>query len=211
MKKHSPKIQIAIADDHKVVRDSICFCIKLLASKKYEVVINVEDGQKLFEELKRKKAEVLFLDLQMPNINGEATCTELKKEFPGLKVIIFTSHRGWAEADQLIRAGARGFITKDYGHEQLFEAVEEVMKGKIYLRNPDINYYENVPEKKKLRLIKREKHIIKLLSKGLRTADIADELGLSKRTVEGTKTNLFKKTDTRNSAELINYVRAVGW
>ena len=211
METHSPKVQIAIADDHKVVRDSICFCVQLLAKDKYEVIINVDNGKELFAELKRKKTEVLILDLQMPGIHGEETCLALKKKYPGLKIIIFTFHRGWGEADTLIRAGARGFLTKDYGYEQIFEAIEAVMAGKVYMRNPNINYYEQIPENKKLVLIKRERHFLKLLRKGLRTGDIATELELSKRTVEVIKSNLYKKTGTKNSAELIHHTNVVGW
>ena len=211
MRLKNRKIRIAIADDHKIIRDGICSCIERLAKNKLEVVISVGNGKDLIKQLKKIKTDLLFLDLQMPEVSGEDTCWFLKKQFPKLKIVIFTFHRGWDEADGLIRAGARGFLTKDYGYEQIIESIDAVMNGEVYLRNPSINYYEQLPEEKKLLLIKREKRIVKLLSKGLRIADIANELGVSKRTIENHKTHLYKKTNTKNSAELVGYANAMGW
>lgn len=211
MRLKNNKIRIAVADDHKVVRDSVCFCVEFHAKDKMEVVVNVDNGKELIKQLKVKKADVLVLDLQMPDIKGEETCRFLKRKFPDLKIIIFTFHRGWDEADALIRAGARGFLTKDYGSEHILEAIEAVMNGEVYMRNPSINYHEQLTEEKKLLLMQRERRVLELLVRGLRTADIARQLEVSTRTVEGHKTLLYKKTDTKNSAELVSYASALGW
>lgn len=205
------KIRIAIADDHKSIRDTVCFTVNIFAKDKMEVVVNVDNGKDLFKELGEKKAEVLILDLQMPDVNGEATVRLLRKKFPKVKIIIFTFHRGWDEADGLIRAGARAFMTKDYGHEHILESIYAVMNGEIYMRNPRINFHEKLPEEKKLKLIKREKRVLELLAQSKKTAEIAQQLDVSKRTVEYHKSNLYRKTDTKTLAGLMSYATAIGW
>lgn len=205
------KIRIAVADDHKIVRDSINFTINYHAKERMELVIAVDNGRELVRQLRKKKVDILILDLQMPDIKGEETCEILIKKFPELKIIIFTFHRGWDEADGLIKAGARGFMTKDYGYEHILESIDAVMKGEVYLRNPSINYHEQVPENKKLVFIQRERSILELLNEGLRTIDIADKLKLSKRTIEEHKTRMYKRSDTKNSADLLRHARILGW
>lgn len=96
MKSKLNKIRIATADDHKVVRDTICFCVEVHAKNRMKVVINVDNGKDLLKQLSTKKTDVLFLDLQMPDVKGEETCRYIKKRFPDLKIhhIYFSPRMG---------------------------------------------------------------------------------------------------------------------
>lgn len=101
-------------------------------------------------------------------------------------------------------------MTKEYGYEQILEAINSVMKDEVYLRNPGINFLEKIPTDKKLLLIQRERLLLKLMSQGFRMADIAQKMNLSKRLVEEHKTRLYSKTDTNNSVSLLDYARRMG-
>lgn len=196
------KIRVAAADDHQVVTDSLRFAIDIFVKDEMEMVIEAKTGQELFDQLLRKKADVLILDLQMPDIDGEKTCRFLTKKYPQMKIIIFTFHRGWHLANSLIKAGVRGFLTKDYGAQKEIEAIKAVLNGEIFMLNTIPEFFESTPEKQKLKQINREDNVLELVVKGYKNREIARELGISVKTVEKDKRMLFLKTGTSNSTSL---------
>lgn len=207
-------IHLAIADDHKVMRDSICLVVEAKAKKEMKVVINVDDGNELIRQLKKKKADVLILDLQMPGVYAEETVRFLKKKFPKLKIIILTFHREWDKASSLIKAGAKGFITKNFGLDEVIDGIRTVMQGGVYTRNVEYDFELSEKDKKerneKIEVLKKHSSLLNLLANGSTSAEISAFLKISRKTIEGRKSQLFKMTESKNSNELVAYAMKYG-
>ncbi|NOZ47211.1 MAG: response regulator transcription factor, partial [Chlorobi bacterium] len=163
--------------------------------------------------LKEKQADIILMDISMPEMDGiEATETATKK-FPGIKIIGLSSYEDQIYYYKMIKAGALGFVTKKAGIEELETAIKNVYKGENYfsqnlLRNILYNV-SNIGEESlvnsSVKISKREKEILILICKGYSNKEISEELFISHRTVDKHRTNLLSKTVTKNSANLVMF------
>lgn len=200
-------LNIALADDHKILRDGLCSILKGIEIIKTNVVIDVSNGKELLAAMQKKKVDMLILDIQMPEMDGEETLCILKKKFPKVKVIIMSLHYEWSVAEKFIKLGAHAFLCKNYGKEELEGALTAVMNNKTYFspmvledkmeqagKNPD-----------KIVLEPEEKLILKYLVHGRTAKQMSEEFGVSEKTIEFNKNRLFKKTKTKNANALVAY------
>lgn len=207
-------INVAIADDHPLVingvKDMLSSCPFIGIKDAYL------DGTSLLAGLRKTKPDVLLLDINMPDIRGEEIILILRKEFPDLKVLTLTNFDNTLYASNMIKNGALGYLLKNTDRETLIRAIETVASGTQFLtddmrqRIQDFQKTINRKTSARYSLTPRETEILRLLAKGYSNQQIADELFLSKRTVENYRLNLSLKLEAKNTAGLVKYAIELG-
>lgn len=207
MKRH---IELMIVDDHQMFREGLKFL--LLEIPGTILMGEAENGKQFLNLLDDKKPDLVLMDISMPEMDGiEATRQALMK-YPDLKIIALTMFGEENYYYQMIQAGAKGFVLKKSGSQELKSAIETVMKGEFFYSNDLLISIVSEQDREKLlipakmselKFTKREKQILNLLIHGFSTGHIASELNISQRTVEAHKSRLFDKTGIRNTSNLI--------
>lgn len=200
-------IPIAVVDDHQVVINGL----KAMFSgiPEIEVVFSTTSGHELLEYLKNETPAVILLDIQMPEINGIDLCKQVKKNFPSIKIIAFSSFDDTHYIKQIIRSGASGYLLKNADQQTILAAIHLVMNGEEYIDESikKILIQESISGQRRslfdIPLTKREKEILKLIADGNSNQEVADKLFISLRTVETHRFNLTQKLDVKNAAGLV--------
>lgn len=205
------KYSIAIADDQAMFRKGL---ISLLSEfPELKVVIEAENGRDLQEKMKRKKPDVVLLDLEMPEMDGMATMEWLKATHPGIRVIILTMHNEEPIIAHMIENGAHGFLVKNDPIETLMDAIYSVMDTGYYFDDrvsrallQRLMLGEKVkPNFEKVVLSERETQIIQLICRELTNKEIADRCNLSIRTIEGHREQILLKLKAKNTVGIVMY------
>ena len=198
-------IKIMITDDHKMIREGIKQLLEL--NEDISVVGMASDGNECLAMLKEKEADVLLLDINMPNKNGLDTLKEIKESDLDIKVIILTVHN---ETDYLMKAveiGSNGYVLKDSGSAELIYAINTVMEGDSYIQPdmiPMLNskmVVRNKDKEKIKELTRREMEVLVLVSEGMFNKEIADKLDISERTVKNHISSIFRKIDVADRTQ----------
>lgn len=200
-------IPIAVVDDHQVVINGL----KAMFSgiPEVEVVYSTTSGIALLEWLKKETPAVILLDIQMPETNGIDLCKQVKKNFPSIKIIAFSSFDDTHYIKQIIRSGASGYLLKNADQQTILSAIHSVMNGEEYIDESikKILIQESISGQRRslfdIPLTKREKEILKLIADGNSNQEVADKLFISLRTVETHRFNLTQKLDVKNAAGLV--------
>ena len=191
------KIKVILADDHVMIREGIKQLLEF--DQKIEVVGQANDGVECLELLDKVNADVLLLDINMPEMSGIEVLQAIKMQNYDIKVLMLTIHN---EVEYVLKAvdfGADGYILKDSGSRELFKAVECVYNGERFIQpelTPALNsklISRNTDQALIDELTKREVQVLKLLAEGLFNKEIADMLAISERTVKNHISNIFKK------------------
>ena len=209
-----PTIHIALVDDHKMFREGLKLIIE--QQEDIKVVLEAENGQGLLDALKLQgdiQPDIVLLDLEMPGLNGIKTCEILHREYPEIKVLILSMHQDARLIQNLMKIGAHGYVLKTSQWDELDAGLRQIMDKGYYfsdlvglamlnkIKGPpasSINAFTLIPE-----ISKREKEVLQLICKGYSTAEIADQLFISKRTVEGHRASLLRQLEVKNTAGLI--------
>ncbi len=199
------KIKVIIADDHQLFRDGV---ISILNNDKdFEVVGEVGSGEELLALLSEKLTDIVLVDLSMPGINGQEVIQAAKTKFPHLKFIVLTMHDDGQYVVKSVRSGAFGYLLKNADEKELKHAIKEVFEGRKYFNRHItelmIANMSVANSDGQLELTPREMEILKLVSQGRITKEIADTLCVSTRTIETHRVNMMKKLGVQNTAELI--------
>ncbi|OFY65455.1 MAG: DNA-binding response regulator [Bacteroidetes bacterium RBG_13_42_15] len=200
------KIRIIIADDHQLFRNGLK--ILLNAFPDFEVTGEASNGEEFLKILRNTKAEIALMDINMPEMDGiEATRKGLRL-CPDINIIALSMYGEEEYYYKMVDAGAKGFVLKDSDISEVKEAILTVRKGGSYFSQEllyhviqKIKHREN--ENKIANLSKREKEILMKICEGLSNQEIADNLFISKRTVDKHRANLLGKTNSKNTASLI--------
>ncbi|MCB0706457.1 MAG: response regulator transcription factor [Saprospiraceae bacterium] len=206
-------INVFIADDHPVVVAGI----SSLFQKASGIVLvgSAQSSDELFTCLPQVRPQVLLLDLNICGQDYTKNIQQLKKDFPWVKVLIYSGYQSYDLAKSLIDMGAQGYLHKSAEPEQLVEAIQSVHNGTVYYHP----VRKIMPQKKetqsavaltddfqkRLRLSKREQEILVLISKGLTSQRIGNALFISKYTVETHRKNILRKLDLNSSTELVKF------
>ncbi|MCS7004740.1 MAG: response regulator transcription factor [Cytophagales bacterium] len=198
------KIKILLADDHRLFREGIRLILSRITD--FEVIGEVTDGKALLDFLHHQQPEVVLVDISMPFLGGLDAMTEIKKMFPFVKFIVLTMHEDGDYIVKSIHLGADGYLFKNVEPYELEKAIRLVAKGEKYF-NAEVShlFIQNLSRKnyQENQLTKREIEILKLVSAGYSTKQIADQLHISHRTVDTHRVNMMRKLEAVNTAELI--------
>ncbi|MBN2890957.1 MAG: response regulator transcription factor [Bacteroidales bacterium] len=202
------KISIYLVDDHSLFREGL----KLLLSKLdfVEQIFEANNGREILENFEKNKADLVLLDIEMPEINGIEAATRLLKNYPDLKIIALSMYSDEQYYTPMIEVGVKGFLLKNSDFSDVKMAITEVLDGNNYF-SPEIltgivsGLYAQKSGKRNEELTKREVEVLLQICKGLSNNEIGDKLFISKRTVDKHRENLLLKTNAKNTAELVVY------
>jgi DNA-binding NarL/FixJ family response regulator len=206
-----PALRILIADDHAVVRKGLR---TLLESRPgWEVCAEAADGRDAVEKALKLKPDVAVLDIGMPRLNGVEATRRIHKSSPGTEVLILTMHESDDLVQQVVEAGARGYILKDDADRVLLAAVDALRVHKPYFstRVSGVISEEvsvgggDAAKPTRSRLTPREREILQLLAEGKSNKEIAALLGISVNTAEAHRANIMLKLDLHSITELVVY------
>jgi DNA-binding NarL/FixJ family response regulator len=202
--KTMEKPGIIIVDDHRLFRSGLKYIID--ASDNYRVIAEASNGFELLEVLENTKPHLVIMDIMMPKMNGiDATRLALNK-YPDLKIIILSMYGEIEYYNALMDLGIKGFMLKDADNEEFFLAVNKVLSGETYFSQELLlNVIRESTLADPVKLSRREKEILSLISTGLSNQEISAVLNISQRTVERHRTHLLEKTGSKNSIRLIIY------
>ena len=202
------KINIFLVDDHSLFREGIRFLLSNLdfIGEIYEA----ENGTQFINELKKRHVDVALLDIEMPEKNGIMATTEALHICPDIKIIALSMYSDESYYSSMIEAGASGFLLKNSKFAEVKKAIEDVHAGKNYfsleilqsILNKINHINTNQPH---IELTEREIEILGFICNGFSNIEIADQLEISKRTVDKHRENLLQKTHSKNTAHLIIY------
>jgi len=195
-------ITVAIAEDHQALIDGIKSYIKY--EEDIKIIGQANNGEELLKLVRLKQPKVVLCDIRMPKLDGiEATKTILE-ELPYTKVIAFTMFDQEEAVQQMLAAGAHGYILKNSSLEVVLEAIREVASGKTYY---DKKIHQPNAEKNSTKsvLSSREREILQLIAKGRTSHQIANELFIGKSTVDTHRKNMIRKLGLSGAGELLRY------
>ncbi|WNI22019.1 response regulator transcription factor [Streptomyces sp. ITFR-16] len=212
--------RVVVADDQSVVREGIVMLLGLLPG--IEVVGAAKDGEEAVELVAELSPDVVLMDLRMPRCDGVEATRRIREEYPGTQVVVLTT---FADDDSLfpaLRAGARGYLTKDAGGDEIVRAVQAVLSGEAGL-SPTVQrrLLEQVttgplpvggdgePELPD-GMTPREAEVLVLIAEGMSNAEIARSLHISQATVKSHINNLFAKAGLRDRAQAVRYAYVRG-
>jgi two-component system nitrate/nitrite response regulator NarL len=202
------EIKIAIADDHQLFLDGI----KLILAKEIDISIISEalNGLELIKNIENGPLpDVIITDIRMPVMDGIAATRFLTKKFPKIPVLALTMYDQSADVIEMLEAGAKGYVTKDVEKKELVLAIQTLVNGNNYFSNnlpKDIqNWFLSEIENNEIILTRREKEILELLAKGRTTMQMAQQLKLSKFTIDTHRKNIHKKLGIKSNTGLVNY------
>lgn len=201
--------KIAVVDDHEFYRNGLVLALKHL--KFIDIAFEATNGKEFLEKQKYSPADIVFMDLKMPVLDGYETILEAKKLYPELKIIVLTMFEDDEYIRKLIMAGVEGYILKNVGKNTLKSAIQFIIEGKQYFSNELMPFFtrqlneSDIRKKSTVNITKREIEILKLIYAGLSNQEIAEKLFISVRTVSNHRANLKEKTKSKNIASLISY------
>ncbi len=202
-------IKILIADDHRLVIDGLLLMLREVEDM--QCVGEAADGRQALALLASTPADVLLLDINMPEMDGLECCRFVKERHPEVKVLVLSMMRELSLVKAMLKLGASGFLLKNAGKEEVLEAIRTVAEGKQAF-SADVleslmNSFSNKPTKISKSpfptISRREKQILQLIVDERTTSEIADELFISFGTVETHRRNLLLKLNARNTAGLV--------
>ncbi len=207
-------IRVLVADDQRVVREGLATLLGLLAGVK--VVGTAADGDEALALAIQLRPDVVLMDLRMPHCDGVEATRRLREHDAGINVLVLTTYADDRSVIDALRAGARGYLTKDAGSGQIRDALERVMSGRAAI-DPAVQHHllnaitgpsaisaaraPTFPDG----LTHREAEVLALIAQGLSNTEIADRLVVSETTVKSHINHLFAKTGVRDRAQAVAY------
>lgn len=195
-----------LVDDHALFRNGLKGLISMREG--YEVVAEAGDGGEFLDMLPTLEADVVFMDISMPNVGGEEATRKALSLYPDLKIVTLSMFGEESYYTRMVEAGAKGFLLKDSSIEEVFEAIDTVVAGGDYFSQRLLSSMSNRLRGTELssgELSSREIEILLAICRGLSNQEIAEELFISKRTVDAHRANILEKTGCKNTASLVVY------
>jgi DNA-binding NarL/FixJ family response regulator len=213
----SAPIRVLIADDQRVVREGLAMVLGLLAD--VDVVGAASDGAEAVTLAGELHPDVVLMDLRMPRCDGVEATRRLRERQPGTKVVVLTTYSDDRSVLEALRAGARGYLTKDAGAAEIREALRQVLDERAAI-DPAVQHHlidaiaatpgPPAPEQLPDALTPREAEVLSLIAAGLSNAEIAARLVVSEGTVKSHINHLLPKIDARDRAQAVAYAYRQG-
>lgn len=199
-------INVAILDDHQMFVDGIGGILQQISDITLLGISRTE--KECFALLSEHKVDLLLNDVKLETEDGIAICEKVKSTFPNVKVLMLSMFNEISIVRRAFNANADGYLLKSSGREKLLTAIKEVNEGRQYIDNEIQSYFSNSPMPSKTlffspQLSKREKEVLQLIIQEYTTAEIANLLYVSPKTIESHRSNLLAKFGVRNIAGLV--------
>lgn len=202
------KISIVIVEDHAMFREGLKYVLNTINT--FDVIGEADNGPTFLTLMDTLVPDIVLMDIDLPGMNGiEATQQAMQKN-PSLKILALSMHGDYGHYQKMIEAGAKGFVLKNAGINQLSAAITDIFNGKAYFSQELLLGIIQAKEVlngtsliEKLDISERELEVLELICKGLSNKEIADKLFISIKTVEGHKSKLMYKTETKNTVSLV--------
>lgn len=207
-------IRVLIADDHALVRAGIRALVEKI--KGVVVVGEAGKGTEALELVEELEPDLMLLDLTMPDGGGFDVLAHVKKQFPEIRVIVLTVHEAGEYAIRALREGAAGFLPKSAASTELEQAIQTVIGGEVYIsaemsRKTMLEVGQGKTKRDLLATLSpRQREVLRLIALGKTTKQIAQELGISVKTVETHRAQLMERLSIRDVAGLVRYAILVG-
>lgn len=199
-------ITVLLTDDHELVRTGIRRLLE--DSKQVSIIGEADCGEKSIQLAQQHQPDVILMDVNMPGIGGVEACRRILQRNPKQKIIVLTVHNEQTFPKRLLEIGARGYLTKECGVDEMIEAIRLVHAGNYYIATSiaqqlalsllpgnDVNPID--------KLSRREFQVMLMISQGLTNAKISDKLCLSPKTISTYRLRLLEKLDAHNEVDLI--------
>ncbi|KAB8146063.1 response regulator transcription factor [Chloroflexia bacterium SDU3-3] len=211
------KLRIFLADDHEVVREGLKRLV--IAQPDMEVIGEAAHGRQAVERALQSDADVVIMDLSMPELSGAEATALLKQERPAIKVVALSVHEDVSYLRRLLEAGASGYVLKRSAAETLIQAVRIVAAGSVYLDplltgtviESFVDQHLTTGGVAVSTLSERETDVVQLIAQGYSNKEIAAQLGLSVKTVETYKARAMEKLGFTSRVALVRYAAQQGW
>ncbi|MEN6411400.1 MAG: response regulator transcription factor [Veillonellales bacterium] len=212
------KLRIFLADDHSVLRAGL----KLLLNNEadFEVTGEAANGEEILKLLEERSADILILDISMPQMGGLECIKEIKSRGYNIKIFVLTMYEDEQYVKEAIQAGALGYVEKRAVDTELFEAIRTIATGARYLSPQNANalinsllldHEKETPDDPYILLSFREREVLKLMARGHSMSQIGEMLCLSVKTVDTYKTRLMEKLQCTQRSQLVEYALRYGF
>lgn len=196
-------IRLAIAEDHQALIDGVKLLLKY--EENISIIGTCNNGEELLDLVRLKQPNVVITDIRMPKMDGITATKLIKKEFPKTKILAFTMFDQHEAVQQMINAGADGYILKNSSLEEVQNAIEAIHQGKNYYDANITVDANNSNTKKKGLLTKRQIEILDLVAQGKTSREIAEQLFIGVHTVDTHRKNMIKILGLHGKGELMRY------
>lgn len=210
----SRAIRVLVADDQRVVREGLSTLLSLIGG--VDVVGTAADGNEALTLASQLRPDVVLMDLRMPHCDGVEATRRIRDHDARISVLVLTTYSDDRSVIDALRAGARGYLTKDAGADEIRDALERVISGQAAI-DPAVQHHlltaiatgpatsdERTPRFPD-GLTPREAEVLTLIARGLSNAEIANQLVVSETTVKSHINHLFAKTGVRDRAQAVTY------
>jgi DNA-binding NarL/FixJ family response regulator len=200
-------ITFLVVDDHDYLRFGVTSIIN--ANEDYRVVGEARDGATAIKLARESKPDIIIMDLGLGKDDGITISAQILKETPGIKIIALTVYREVSFIERAMKAGLKGYVSKNSIYSELLNAIQEVIKNRIYLCEESRAVYYLHQEKQKINIEKfnllteREKYILVMIAESKSLKLIAEETNLSEKTISTHKTNIMNKVGAENFTQLL--------
>lgn len=211
------RLQILLADDHKVMREGLRMLIN--AQPDMEVVGEADHGQGAIALLQKLQPDLIVMDISMPELDGLEATERLQGLHPHIKILTLTRHTDKEYLQQMLKAGASGYVLKQSVSEELVRAIRAVAAGQTYV-DPALtdqlvakiigkgssrsSHAENT-------LSQREEEVLRCIAWGFLNKEVASHLEISVKTVEAHKAHAMQKIGMKNRIDIVRYALLRGW
>jgi DNA-binding NarL/FixJ family response regulator len=202
-------IRILLVDDHTVMRAGTRRILE--DEPDIAVVGEAEDGVQALTLAAELVADVVVLDIGMPNLDGVQTCTALRRRWPELHILILTGHDNGTLVRTLYQLGVEGYLLKSAGPQELVSAIRAVSRGVRVYGESATRALAQPEAPETVRPTRKELEVLATLAQGMKNRDMAEALHMSENTVEYHLRNLFAKLGASSRAEALLRAQRLGW
>lgn len=203
-------MKILLADDHAIIRDGLA---NMLRQIDHEVVGEATDGRSAVQLALELRPDIVVMDIGMPGMNGIEATRKLIESDAKIAVIALSMHSDATYVGRMLQAGARGYLLKESAFDELEEAIDNVLKGRIFLGSKIQgvvvgDYVDRLGGKRPsspVTLTNKEREVLQLVAEGKSTKEIAQALSITVKTVETHRHNIMNRLDIRSIAQLTKY------
>jgi DNA-binding NarL/FixJ family response regulator len=213
----SVKKRILLADDHAILRSGLK--LMLSSQNEFDIVGEASTGAETIKQCEALQPDLVLLDLSLPGIGGLDALPILRRLAPGAKILVLTMHDDKQYMNQALRSGASGYVLKKAADTELITAIRSVLSGEIYIHQSMMRFLlEDMLPTSEVQnptelwdtLSEREQEVLRLVALGFTSADIAQQLNLSAKTIETYRSRGMEKLGLRNRAALVRYALSNG-